>query len=108
MVRPSRQVATGESKLSRNASFSSRGLFIGVASDLGDVIAALDRDEPRVRAEAAERLGEPFEFVVGHSLIGKHQHMVLVEGGAQFSGLAIIDRCGVEAVTTAPQRVRSE
>ena len=60
------------------------------------MIAALDRDEPRVRAEAAERLGELFKFVVGHSLIGKHQHMVLVEGGAQFSGLAIIDRCGVE------------
>ena len=69
-----------------------RCLFIGVASDLGDVIAALDRDEPRVRAEAAEHLGEPFKFVVGHSLIGEHQHMVLVEGGAQFSGLKPDDK----------------
>ena len=73
-----------------------RCLFIGVASDLGDVIAALDRDEPRVRAQAAERLGEPFKFVVGHSLIGKHEHMVLVEGGAQFGSLGIVDRSDVE------------
>jgi hypothetical protein len=73
-----------------------RCLFIGVASDLGDVIAALDWNEPRVRAEATERLGEPFKFVVGHSLIGKHEHMVLVEGGAQFGSLGIIDCSGVE------------
>ena len=50
----------------------------------------------RVRAQAAERLGEPFKFVVGHSLIRKHEHMVLVEGGAQFGSLGIIDRSGVE------------
>ena len=75
---------------------SQRCLFIGVTSDLGDVIAALDRDEPRVGAEVAERLGEPFKFVVRHLLIGEDQHMVRVEGGAQFSGLGIIDRSGVE------------
>ena len=50
-----------ESSVGMPALSEQRCLFIGVAPDLGDVIAALDRDELRVRAQAAERLGEPFK-----------------------------------------------
>ena len=57
-----------------------RGLFVGHAVDGGDVGPSVDRVEERIVAEGTEGEGEAFEIVVGHRLVGEHQHMVLEPG----------------------------